>query len=69
MISVVPLSATLKAHLLRMFGPTEEALTVFVCLIVAAIDSMSGLSSQVVLLIKKMFKFFCLYCLATILKQ
>lgn len=51
--AVVPLSATLNVHLLRMFGPSEEALTVFVCLIVAAINSMSGLSSQVVMLIKK----------------
>lgn len=52
---LVPLSATLKAHLLRLFGPSEEAFTVFVHLIVAAINSMSGLSSQVVMLIKKMF--------------
>lgn len=53
MISVVPLSVTVNAHLLSMFGPSEEALAVFVHLIVAAINSMSGLSSQVVMLIKK----------------
>lgn len=53
LISVVPLSAILNVHLLRMFGPSEKALTVFVRLIVAAINSMSGLSSQVAMLIKK----------------
>lgn len=41
--------------------PLEEELTVFVRLIVAAINSMSGLSSQVVMLIKKLITVLILF--------
>lgn len=53
LLSIVPLSATLMVHPLMMFEfwAPEEALTVFVYCIISATISMSGLSSQVVMLI------------------
>lgn len=54
LFSVVPLSDTLMVNSLMMildFWAPVEKLTVFVCCINAATVSMSGLSSQVVILI------------------